>query len=76
MQKKLTISVDEKVYDALHATIGRGNISRFIERLARPYLFEKDLATSYAQMAADQNREQEADEWIESFVDDGLDEAR
>jgi len=39
MQKKLTITVDEALYEGLHRVIGRRNISRFLEGLARapPY---------------------------------------
>lgn len=76
MQHKLTISIDEKVYKGLHRVIGRGNISRFFENLARPYLFPADLEAEYRLMAADKAREKEAREWTESFVDDGLDETR
>jgi len=36
MQKKLTITIDEQVYEGLHAVIGRRRISRFIEDLVRP----------------------------------------
>ena len=75
MQKKLTITVDEKIYEGLHAIIGRGNISRFIERLARPYLLPKELMASYRDMAADSAREQEAHEWSEGIIPDS-DETR
>lgn len=76
MQKKLTILVDQKVYEGLHATIGRGNIGKFIERVTRPYLFEEDLLAAYREMAADVPREAEALEWIESLIGDGFHEAR
>jgi predicted CopG family antitoxin len=72
MQKKLTITVDEDVYKGLHRVIGRGNISRFIENLARPYLFSKDLEAEYRRMAADTEREKEAEEWTEANIDDSL----
>jgi predicted CopG family antitoxin len=75
MQKKLTITVDSKVYEGLHAIIGRGNISQFIERLARPYLFPKELEASYHEMAADSARENEADKWSENLIGD-VDETR
>lgn len=75
MQKKLTITVDEKVYDGLHSIIGRGNISQFIERIARPYLFPKELEESYQNMAKDVQRENEAQEWIEGVARD-IDETR
>lgn len=76
MQKKLTISVDQKVYEGLHAVIGRGNISRFLERLARPYLFPEVLEAAYRDMAADELRECEAEEWAEITVQDAVDETR
>ncbi len=34
MRKKLTITVDEEVYDGLHRVIGRRHISRFLNELA------------------------------------------
>lgn len=70
MQKKLTITVDSKVYEGLHTVIGRGNISQFLERLARPYLFPAELEASYREMAADSEREKEADEWSENLIGD------
>lgn len=76
MQKKLTISVDQKIYDGLHATIGRGNISKFIERIARPYLFEDALEAAYREAAADTEREAEAFEWIEAMTGDVASETR
>ena len=76
MQHKLTISVDEKVYRGLHKVIGRGNISRFLENLARPYLFSKDLEAAYRAMAADKEREKEAQEWSEGLIGDSFDETR
>ncbi len=36
MTRKLTISIDDRVYDGLHAIIGKGNIGKFLEDLARP----------------------------------------
>jgi len=43
MQKKLTISIDEKVYEGLHAVIGRRRISKFIEDLVRPHVLHTEL---------------------------------
>jgi predicted CopG family antitoxin len=76
MQKKLTITIDEEVYDGLHKHIGRGNISRFIERLVRPLVTESDLDEGYRQMAADEAYEAEAQEWIEGLIGDVSDETR
>ncbi len=76
MQKKLTITVDEKVYDGLHAVIGRRRISQFIESLVRPHVTNQDLEAPYRQMAQDEAREAEALEWAEATIGDVSDEAR
>ena len=76
MHKKLTITVDEQVYDGLHRVIGRQKISRFIETLVRPHVAAQDLAAAYRDMAADESREAEAHEWAEAPVRDMADEAR
>jgi len=54
MQKKLTISIDEAVYEGLHRVIGRRNISRFLEGLARPHILPAAIDEAYRQMAADE----------------------
>ncbi|MGH8585573.1 MAG: addiction module antitoxin [Gammaproteobacteria bacterium] len=76
MQKKLTISIDEAVYEGLHRVIGRRNISRFLEGLARPHILPAAIDEAYRQMAADEARETEAVEWAEGLVGDVADEAR
>lgn len=76
MQKKLTITVDEKVYEGLHSIIGRRNISQFIESLVRPHVLNHELEASYRQMAQDEAREAEALEWAEATIGDVSDEAR
>ena len=62
MHKKLTVTVDEEVYDGLHRVIGRQKISQFIEGLVRPHVVAQDLAEAYRAMAADEAREAEAHE--------------
>jgi hypothetical protein len=74
--KKLTITMDERVYNGLHAVVGRGRISGFIEALVRPHVIDKDLDAAYAEMARDEAREAEALEWAEATVGDVADEAR
>ncbi len=73
MTRKLTISIDDRVYDGLHAIVGRGNIGKFLEDLARPFVVTESLAAAYAEMTADQARDAEADEWCEALAGDGLD---
>jgi hypothetical protein len=70
MQKKLTITVDERVYAGLHRVVGRHKISRFIEALVRPHVVSTDLVEAYRAMAADEGREAEAHEWAEATVGD------
>ena len=36
--KKLTLLIDDDVYDGLHKWVGRGNIGRFISDKVRPHL--------------------------------------
>jgi predicted CopG family antitoxin len=76
MQKKLTITVDEEVYEGLHKVIGRRRISQFIEDLVRPHVIGADLEAGYQAMAADEAREAEALEWVEATIGDVADAAR
>ncbi len=70
MQKKLTITIDEDVYEGLYATVGPRRISRFIEDLVRPHVTQLDLVTAYQEMAADEEAEAEALEWAEATIGD------
>ncbi|MGA3027160.1 MAG: addiction module antitoxin [Bryobacteraceae bacterium] len=70
MNRKLTITVSEAVYEGLHRTIGRRRISHFIEKLARPHVVPEEIEASYRDMAADQTREREALEWSEGLIAD------
>ncbi|MBE7467540.1 MAG: addiction module antitoxin [Anaerolineae bacterium] len=76
MQKKLTITIDEKVYEGLHTVIGPRRISQFIEDLVRPHVMGDDLEAAYRQMAEDEAREAEALEWAEALIGDIADAAR
>ena len=76
MQKKLTITVDEKVYEGLHSIIGRRRISQFVESLVRPHVVGKDLEAAYAKMAEDEENEKDALEWSEATIGDVDDETR
>ena len=70
MQKKLTITIDEEVYEGLHKTIGPRKISRFVQELVRPHVVRPDLDSAYAEMAKDKKREKEAIEWAEATFRD------
>ena len=43
MQKELTITIDEQVYEELYRTVGQEHISQFIESLLRPHVIGADL---------------------------------
>jgi hypothetical protein len=76
MQKKLTITVDAEVYDGLYRAIGPRRISQFIEGLVRPHVVSENLSAAYAEMAADEAREAEAEVWSDTLFGDVSDETR
>lgn len=70
MQKKLTLTIDEEVYNGLKEVVGAGKISRFVEDLVRPHVVGSDLMDGYRAMASDEDRESEALEWAEATCGD------
>ena len=76
MSKKLTILVEDDVYEGLRTVIGPRRISRFLNDLARPHVTRGDLDAEYAEMAADEQREAEALEWAEGLIGDVADDPR
>jgi len=74
MQKKLTITIDEAVYQGLYRVVGPGKISRFIEQLVRPHVLAPDLDAAYSQMAQDTEREADAAAWADALISDTGDE--
>lgn len=70
MQRRMTISIDEAVYEGLVRVVGRRKISRFIEDLARPHVASDELLDGYRAMAMDEEREREALEWSEALIGD------
>lgn len=55
MRRKLTITVEEKVYDGLHRVVGRRHISRFLNELAKPHVVDEALEEGYRAMAEPKN---------------------
>lgn len=76
MQKRMTISIDEAVYDGLVRFIGRRNISRYLEGLARPHVVKDDMESGYRAMAEDRQREEDAKAWCDALAGDVADAAR
>ena len=75
MAKKLTIMIDDAVYEGLHRVVGSGSISKFIEDLARPHVAQRDLSAQYREAARDAAREREARGWTEGLAG-SVDETR
>ena len=46
----------------------KGNISKFLENLARPHVLKEDLTSAYQAMAADTEREREALAWSNGLI--------
>jgi predicted CopG family antitoxin len=76
MHRKMTITLDETVYEGLYRTVGKRQMSQFIEDLLRPHVLDTSLDTGYQAMAADQARETEAQEWCNALSVNGADAAR
>ena len=72
MQKRMTITMDESVYEGLVRVVGRRKISGFLESLARPHVVTDELAEGYKAMGQDEQREQEALAWSEALIGDSL----
>ena len=76
MHKRMTITLDEAVYDGLYRTIGKRQMSQFIEDLLRPHVMDTALDEGYRAMAADTAREADAQEWSNALAKDMVNETR
>ncbi len=76
MHKRMTITLDEAVYDGLYRTVGKRRMSQFIEDLVRPHVLDSALDDGYRAMASDKAREAEATDWCNALAGDMADEAR
>ena len=76
MQKRMTITMDESVYEGLLRVAGRGKVSQFLEALARPLVLDTSMDEGYRAMSNDQQRETEASEWINGLIGDVANAAR
>jgi len=76
MHKRMTITLDEPVYEGLYQMVGKRRMSQFIEDLLRPYVVDTSLDDEYRAMAADTAREAEALEWSNALIGDVAGDAR
>jgi len=70
MRKKVTLTIDEDVYNGLRRVVGPRKISHFVEELVRPHVVKPSLYEEYREMGADSVRESEALEWAEGTCGD------
>lgn len=63
MHKKMTITLDEAVYEGLYRIVGRRKMSQFIEDLVRPHVVDAVLDAEYQEMAKDAARQEEMKLW-------------
>lgn len=75
MHRRMTITIDEAVYEGLYRRIGKRRMSQFIEDLVRPHVLDTSLDDGYRAMASDKSRETEAMEWCNALAGDSTDEA-
>jgi hypothetical protein len=76
MHKRMTITLDEDVYEGLRRRVEPRRISQFVSDILRPHVSDTMLDGGYREMAADGEREADAREWIAALADDGVDAAR
>ena len=73
MKKKLTITfeLDPIVYDGLCRLAQHENMSWLLEEMVSSYVYSHDseaVGESYRQMEADEEREAEATEWLDTYM--------
>ena len=76
MHKRMSITLDEVVYEGLYRHVGKRRMSQFIENLVRPYVVDTALDEGYRAMAADEDREADAVAWCNGLAGDMADAAR
>jgi hypothetical protein len=76
MHKRMTITLDEAVYDGLYRTVPKRQMSQFIEDLLKPLVLDSSLDGGYRAMAADKQREAQAADWCNALSGDMANEAR
>ena len=76
MRREVMITLNDDIYEGLRRRAGHQDIGLFIERLLRSHVLERDLSEGYRAMAADEEREFEAQEWCRGLSSDMADETR
>lgn len=76
MQRKITLSIDEKIYRKLHFLIPKRKMSKFIEESVKEKIekskLEDPIEKGFKMMGGDRVREKEALEWSEVGITEEL----
>ena len=73
MLRKMTISVEDNVYNTLRPIADAQKINEYLTELIRPPLSAAALEAGYKAMAADADHEREAQEWCNALIGDCAD---
>jgi predicted CopG family antitoxin len=84
MARRVTITLDDDVYEGLRRVAGRGHMSDFVQSIVRSHVSFRpprsytpaQLEEDYRLMAADEQSEREALEWANALLGDVADEPR
>ena len=76
MQRKITLSIDEKIYRKLHFLIPKRKMSKFVEESVKERIkkseLEDPIEKGLKMMGKDRVREKEALEWSEVEITEEL----
>lgn len=64
-KKKVTLMLDTQVYEGLRERVGARGIGAYLSDLARPHVSTADLEAGYRALAADEESERLAKEWLD-----------
>jgi predicted CopG family antitoxin len=67
MQRQMTISVEEDVYNILAPLMAQKTLGEYISNLVHSRNKPQTLEEAYKAMAADTEREKEAQEWCNGY---------
>ena len=75
MSRTVTITIEDEAYQRLQEQFGEEQVGRIVEQLLHPYIVtDEELDAGYAAMAADEEYEAEAREWIEYLPNEALED--
>jgi metal-responsive CopG/Arc/MetJ family transcriptional regulator len=74
MHHRMTITLEESVYQNLKRMVAPRHRSQFIEDAIRPLVSDAELEADYAALAADEKQNAEASEWMNGLIKDMPDE--